>query len=121
MVKEMICISCPIGCALTVEYGEENGRAKKESIKVSGNTCPRGIVYAENEIIAPKRMVTTTVKLKGGGTVAVKTDNPVPKGEIFAVLKKLKGLEVSAPVKIGQALYKDVCGGVNIVATQNAG
>ena len=117
-VIEMTCISCPVGCSLTVEYENKNGKTDESGIKVTGNTCPRGEIYAKNEVIAPKRTVTTTVRLSGGGTVSVKTDTPAPKGEIFNILKKLKGVEVSAPVKIGQIIYKDICGGVNIVSTQ---
>ena len=117
-VIEMTCISCPVGCSLTVEYEKKDGAADEKGIKVTGNSCPRGEIYAKNEVIAPKRTVTTTVKLSGGGTVSVKTDTPAPKGEIFNILKKLKGVEVSAPVKIGQVIYKDICGGVNIVSTQ---
>ena len=117
-VIEMTCISCPVGCSLTVEYEKKNGKAVEGGIKVTGNTCPRGEIYAKNEVIAPKRTVTTTVRLSGGGTVSVKTDTPAPKGEIFNILKKLRGVEVFAPVKIGQVIYKDICVGVNIVATQ---
>ena len=35
MLKEMVCITCPIGCHLTI-------RQDGEEIEVSGNTCPRG-------------------------------------------------------------------------------
>ena len=38
--KELICIGCPMGCALTVET-EGN-----EVLSVTGNTCPRGESYA---------------------------------------------------------------------------
>lgn len=53
MIREMICISCPMGCHLTVDDSDKN------DIKVSGNTCPRGRIYGINEVTAPKRMVTS--------------------------------------------------------------
>lgn len=34
MIREMICINCPMGCHLTVDDSDKN------NIKVTGNTCP---------------------------------------------------------------------------------
>ena len=46
MKREMTCISCPVGCRLTVTTdGDE--------IFVEGNQCKRGAVYAENEVRNP--------------------------------------------------------------------
>ena len=43
MERKLTCIICPLGCELRVETED------KKVISVSGNTCPRGKVYAENE------------------------------------------------------------------------
>jgi len=119
MKKEMICISCPLGCAMSAEYeAGSSGGTNPDTIKVSGESCPRGLIYAKNELIAPKRVFTTTLKLKGGGTVSVKTAMPIPKEDIFTVLAKLKGVEITPPVRIGQSLVKGVSAGVDIVSTQ---
>ena len=59
--KVMNCIMCPLGCEMTVTL-DDQGRF----LSVTGNTCPRGAKYAENEITAPKRMLTTTVRIHGG-------------------------------------------------------
>ncbi len=117
MIKEMICISCPMGCLLTVDDSDKN------NIKVSGNTCPRGVVYGINEVTAPKRMVTGSVETTGSDTkwVSVKTSEPVPKEQIFQCLEIIRTITAAAPVKIGDVLYKNVCGsGADIVATRNA-
>lgn len=45
--RELICIGCPMGCALTVEL---DGGAV---VSVRGNTCPRGDAYARKEVTAP--------------------------------------------------------------------
>ena len=45
MAKKLICISCPIGCRLTAVREEGSGEWS-----VSGNRCPRGRVYAQNEL-----------------------------------------------------------------------
>ena len=118
MKNEMICIACPLGCVMTAEYAAAGG-AIGDTLKVSGSGCPRGIVYAKNEITDPKRTITTTLKVKGGGTVSVKTSAPVPKAEIFAVLGRLKGVEIAPPVRIGQVLAKAVSPGSDMIATQD--
>ena len=75
-MKEMICINCPMGCHLTVDDSD------KSNIKVTGNTCPRGVTYAVNEVTSPKRMVTGSVKVVGGDIpmCSVKTVEAIPKG-----------------------------------------
>ena len=70
----------------------------------------------------PTRIVTTTVRVIGGKAdmVSVKTKEDIPKGKIFDCVKALKGVEVEAPVRIGDVIVPDVAGtGVDIVATRN--
>ena len=113
---ELTCIGCPMGCPLVVEM--ENGAVSK----VTGNTCPRGDAYGRKEVTDPTRIVTTTVRVRGGVLPAVscKTCSDVPKGRIFDVVRALKDLEVPAPVAIGQVLLEDAAGtGVAVVATKN--
>ena len=64
MKKEMTCIVCPLGCTLTVEQTEDG------AVVVTGNTCPRGAKYAENECINPQRTITTTLRCEDGSMVA---------------------------------------------------
>lgn len=115
-MKEMICICCPMGCRLQVDD------SNKEDIKVTGNTCPRGAKYAKDEVICPKRVVTSIVNVEGGeiNMVSVKTGEAIPKDKMFDALKLLDGIKVKAPVEIGQVIVKDVLGlGVDFVATKN--
>ena len=114
--KNLICINCPLGCPLTVTM--EGG----EVTTVEGNTCPRGDAYARKELTNPTRIVTSTVKVKGGklAMASVKTANDIPKGKIFDCVKALQNIELDAPVVIGQVVLGDVCGtGVDVVATRN--
>ena len=114
-VRELICIGCPLGCPVTVTM--DNG----EVVEVKGNTCKRGDVYARKEVTNPTRIVTSTVKVKGGSLamVSVKTKNDIPKEKIFDCVRALKGVEVQAPVHIGDVIMTDVAGpGVDIVATK---
>lgn len=114
MTRNMICIGCPMGCDLTVET--ENGAA----VSVSGNNCPIGKKYAETEVSAPTRMVTSTAKAENGTPVPVKTKVPVPKDKIFEVAAAIKAAKVTLPVSIGDIIVEDAAGtGVCIVATKN--
>ena len=115
-VKNLTCINCPMGCALTVEM---NGN---EVVNVTGNTCNRGDAYARKEMTSPTRIVTSTVKVTGGksDTVSVKTKTDIPKGKIFECIIELKNVTVQAPVGIGDVIVEDIADtGVDIVATRN--
>ena len=46
MKKEFVCISCPVGCRLTV-WDDEG------EVKVTGNTCKRGQLYGVQEFTVP--------------------------------------------------------------------
>jgi len=67
-----ICIMCPMGCPLDIN--KVDGK-----IVVTGNTCKRGEIYGTQEFTAPKRVVTSLVRLTSGGVVSVKTDGLVLK------------------------------------------
>ncbi len=113
--RELICINCPMGCPLTVTL--EEGVVTK----VTGNTCKRGEIYAKKEVIAPTRIVTSTVRVEGGETsmVSVKTKEDIPKEKIFACVEALKNVVVKAPVHIGDVIVKNVADtGVDIIATK---
>ena len=62
MKRNMICIICPRGCAMTAEV---NG----ETVTVTGHTCPRGEEYAINECLHPVRTVTATIRVEKEDTV----------------------------------------------------
>ena len=113
----MICIGCPLGCMVSVEL------EGKEVKNVTGNTCPRGKVYAEKEVTNPMRIVTSSVRVSGGDKVSVSVKNKKAifrRGKFFDVVRDLKDVVAKAPVKIGDILVKDVAEtGVDIVATAN--
>ena len=114
IIKKLTCIECPIGCE--IEVGVENGKA----VSVKGNTCPRGKMYAENEVVCPVRVVTSTIKAIDGTMVPVKTDKPVRKSEIFAVMETINKTTCSLPVKIGDVLLENISDDANLIATGNA-
>ena len=113
--RELTCIGCPLGCQLTVHI---NG----DDITVEGNTCKRGASYAEKEVTAPTRIVTSSVQILGGeiARVSVKTAGDIPKEKIFDIMAEIRTVSVKAPVKIGDVMIHDCAGtGVDIIATKN--
>ena len=111
----LICINCPKGCHLTVE--ENAGE-----IRVSGNSCPRGMTYAINEMTNPLRTLTTTVAVvsKNHSRLPVISSKPLPKGKLMDVMKELKGVEIKAPVHMGDVIIKDILGlNLDIVASKS--
>ena len=85
--RQLTCIGCPMGCQLTVTFEPGN----RDSVKVTGNTCKRGELYAVDEVTNPTRTVTGTVKLKNRHmkVAPVKTATPVPKDKIFDVAEEM--------------------------------
>ena len=113
MTKELTCIVCPLGCTINVDM-DENGKI----LSITGNTCPRGAKYAENEFTNPQRTITTTLRCEDGSMVSVKTDTTIPKDKMFEAMKMINGTVVKLPVKVGDVLIEGVFGS-NVIATQN--
>lgn len=110
----MTCICCPLGCDLKIDQSGTE-------FVVTGNKCPRGKKYAIEEITAPKRIVTSTVKITGGSypVIPIKTAGPIPKEKIFTIMNILANVEVVAPVHIGDIIVKNIADtGINVVATK---
>ena len=113
MKKELICISCPLGCHLTVDA---------ENKTVTGNTCKRGEVYGLNEVINPVRVITSTVKIEGARlpVLPVKTNGAIPKNMNFESMKIINSVTCKAPMKVGDVIIKDILGtGIDVVAARS--
>ena len=113
MTRELTCIICPRGCGLKVEI--EDGKV----VSVTGNSCPRGVKYAEDECCNPMRTITSTVRCEDGRVISVKTDRPIPKDKMFECMKMINSATAHLPIHIGDVIIEDVFGS-NVVATENA-
>jgi CxxC motif-containing protein len=116
VVHAIQCIGCPIGCGGEVTV--ENGIVAE----MSGFTCNKGLAYAAEEVVSPKRMVTTTVRVSGGSLalLPVISATPVPKERIFDCLRLLRGVSVAAPVAEGTVIVADALGlGVDFRAARD--
>ncbi len=117
-VRQLTCINCPMGCQLEVTL------EGTKVVSVTGNTCPRGDIYARKEVVHPTRIVTSTVRVDGGAlpVASVKTKSDIPKDKIFDVMEAIDLLRVKAPVHIGDVLKENIANtGVELVATRNVG
>ena len=113
MKKDMICIVCPVGCHLTIDT---------DSHDVDNNKCKRGEVYARKELLAPTRMLTSTVKVNSihQRRLPIKTEDAIPKGKIFDLMDLLNEVDLKVPVHMGDIILENVFDtGVNVVASMS--
>jgi len=75
MEREFVCIICPNGCRIKVDYEGTNIK------NIKGDECPKGKEYVKNEITNPLRVFTGSVLVENGdfSLVSVKTSVPIPK------------------------------------------
>ncbi len=113
--KKITCIVCPIGCKILVKTDG------KRIAVTEGYRCKKGICYARNEALDPRRMLTTSILVKDGEwpLVSVKSTKPIPKDKLFPVLRQIKKITINAPVLLEQKIIKNILNsGVDIVATK---
>ena len=110
MKRDLICIICPRGCALSADI--QNGQ-----VTVTGNACPKGQEYAVGECTNPVRTVTATVRVSNryNTMASVKTVTPVAKEKMMDVMAALRNTQIQAPVRIGDVILTDVCGSAIVV------
>lgn len=115
--KQMTCIECPRGCDLSVDI--ENCKI----VKVRGARCPKGIGYAVTETENPSRIFTSTVLADGldPKLVPVRTDKPIPKGDLFKAAEETRKIKLRRPIEAGGVVVDNFLGlGVKLIATRSA-
>jgi CxxC motif-containing protein len=113
--KEIRCIVCPTGCLVHVE--KVNGE-----LIIEGHSCKRGEEYARDEFIAPKRILTTTIRVANGflPLLPVRPEKPIPKDKLRDALKEIAQTIAKAPIKMGDILIEHVLGlEINIIASRD--
>ena len=112
-MKQLICITCPVGCKMEAELVGDD-------LTVTGHACKKGIDFAMAELTQPMRTLCSTVRTNDPGCpmLPVRTDREIPKGAMMDVMRLLAGVEVARPVKCGEAVARlaPVCEG-EIIAT----
>jgi CxxC motif-containing protein len=115
MTREMICIECPLGCALSVDVDNSKVTATR------GNKCPKGEAYAESEVQDPRRILTSAVLCEGLGLkfLPVRTDKPVPKAKLLDLMQEVRSVRLKIPVEVGDIVKANLLDlGVNLIATR---
>ena len=109
--RSITCIICPKGCVITSDHKG----------KLYGYGCRRGLEFAIQELRNPSAVLTTTVAIEGAlwPRLPCKTTGPVPRNRLMEAAMMLSGLEVKAPVAMGEVLMRNIFGmGVDVVATR---
>lgn len=110
-MRTLTCISCPKGCIITQDHQE-----------IDGYQCKRGLDYAIAEWTAPKRYLTSTIKLVDGThqRVSVISNQPLPKDRLFDAMAIIKHTSINAPVQINQVLISNILNlNIDIIATRS--
>lgn len=116
MKKDMICISCPMGCRISVNWDNE------KDIIVSGNKCPRGVIYGREEVLSPRRVVTATININSTylGRLPVMTTEPLPKGLIDNLLNKIYKMHLDIPIVRDDIILENIDNtGIDLIATRS--
>ena len=111
-MKEFTCIVCPRGCRLQID----------DNLNVTGNSCPRGAVYAKEEVSNPKRNITSSVRVKNREFTlcSVRTSQAIPKDMMFEIMEEINKVEIEAPTHIGDIVIQNVLNtGSDIIITKN--
>jgi CxxC motif-containing protein len=111
----MVCITCPNGCHLTIE-------GEGESLKVTGNRCPRGEAFAKQEVLHPMRTICSTVRTTDPDcpVIPVRVDREIPKEKIFDVMREINRILVKETRVRGDVLVTNIAGTeANLIVTSD--
>ena len=103
--QTITCTVCPKGCRVTVSFDDAGNVTK-----IKGNACSKGEKYAKAELVNPKRVLTTTARVKGGvkPLVSVKTDKPIPLKRMMDCMAEIADFRAKAPIKCGDVLIENI-------------
>ena len=110
-MKQFVCIVCPNSCHLQID---------EQTYQVIGQLCGRGDIYAKQELIDPKRTLTTSVKttfLKQP-LISVRTNGEISKQLFPEVLTIIGQIIIDKPLPRGSVIIENVANsGIDIVTT----
>lgn len=111
--REIVCIVCAKGCRAEAWEGEDGG------IQTRSPLCRNGREYVRNEYRDPRRVITSTARVKGSSQrLPVRSRGPVPKAQLMECMRAIGELLLSPPIRIGEVLITDLLGtGVDLIAS----
>ncbi len=116
MHKELICVNCPKGCRIHVEFED------KKIQNITGYSCENGKKYAQEELLCPMRILTTTVRIEQANirVLPVITDSPIPLSRMKEAMEEVKKIKVRAPIAMNDILVFHFLGTeANLVASRS--
>jgi CxxC motif-containing protein len=111
----LTCVLCPVGCELEIAKNAAG------DLEVTGNQCDKGVAFAVEEVLRPKRNLATSVPVEGTAArmVSVRLTAAVPRELVFPILAEIAKLRPRTPVRRGQVLIANVLGsGADVIATR---
>jgi len=112
---KILCVTCPKGCSLEVT------REGDTVVEVKPG-CKRGHEYAKRELVDPRRMVATSIRIRNAAhpLLPVYTSAPFPKPRIMDLQAKLRKVEIQAPVVMGSVVIQNILdSGIDIIASRD--
>jgi len=114
-MKQITCVTCPIGCCVSIE--DVDGQ-----IRFSGNRCKKGKEFASKELLSPVRSITTTVRTAFYRipVLPVRTNGEVPKDRVTEIIRELSNIVITEKIGIGEVVAADILGtGCDVIATSD--
>ncbi len=110
---KMSCTTCPSGCTLLVT-------AQGDTVEtVTGNRCPKGVLFAKQELVMPMRMFTSTVRCEDG-LLPVRSTTAIPLAKMSAAMDCVRACVVHHGVHRGDVIVPDFVGdGADLIACRN--
>ena len=115
-MKKMYCITCPLGCQLTVI-------GSGFDMHVEGNKCDKGRDFAKGEMSNPSRTLTTTVRTKFPGipVISVRTAGEIPRDKLMSAMRELSEVVIEEELACGDTVIENVSKtGVSVIVTSSA-
>lgn len=116
-VDRLTCVLCPVGCEIEAARTESG-------LDIRGHMCEKGVEFATEEVLHPKRNLATSVPAEGrpATMISVRLSSAVPRDMLFAILAEIVKLRPALPVARGQVLIANVLDtGVDVIATRTIG
>ncbi len=113
--QEVICIICPVGCKIKVINNQGN-------LEFFNNQCKRGAHYAKQEVLEPRRTLTSTIAVIGGSVkrCPIISSQPVLKQEMMEMMKIIRQTTIEAPIEVGDVCIANICDSkIDMIATRN--
>ena len=114
--KEVVCVVCPSGCIVNIEY------KGNEVVQIIGNKCKKGVEFAKEEAIDPKRILTTTLGIDSINfrRIPVRSNKPVSRDKILNITREIKRIKVKPAIKMGDVIAKNFMDtGIDIIASMD--